>query len=485
MLPYFPDNLDTKRWAELLLDTNFATSFIAGAKKSHVEVNMASLGRLILLAYAYEGKHLKLLQYEVRRELILSESRTIFREDTAATTMFKMFVKIEAMPYIWKTFADVLHDVQDLANGNASKIQGSTSSDFEMDPRKLTQADDQILNALRLELVAQKLLLVIVQSHPYFPPPLRKFCRFLRQQIKKIYPKRAEEMYYITVGNFLFLRLFGVVIVEPHEWGIFSEPPREATMRILILLSKVMQSIATGSTFKEEHMQKMDDLIANNQDQIKKFYDSVSAHEKKAQKHAPPPDMGELLSTFDEGSHGSDIESSTSAITENGIGGANINVLYMGKRTTKLTRKKILRVLLSIALNVVPDIASAILENVEDAAKAKKLRAHFREVLEEVAPDYNYRWDGSEIKVGLEPLLGMSSGGSSSSNRDKLVRLREGLEDTSDLEEGASDDDKYEKVAEKRQQQQQQDPLTTVTKENERDSGSASDSSEDKEDHKE
>jgi hypothetical protein len=39
----------------------------------------------------------------------------MFREDTALTTMFKVWSKVEAMPYLWHSFAQLVQEVKHIA----------------------------------------------------------------------------------------------------------------------------------------------------------------------------------------------------------------------------------------------------------------------------------------------------------------------------------------------------------------------------------
>lgn len=95
------------------------------------------MSRLVMLTYIYYAKPLAILQAQMSRELRKGESslpifrfdlknnpvsttatsKTLFREDTALTTMFKVWSKIEAMPYLWQNFAHILHEIRSLAAG--------------------------------------------------------------------------------------------------------------------------------------------------------------------------------------------------------------------------------------------------------------------------------------------------------------------------------------------------------------------------------
>jgi hypothetical protein len=54
----------------------------------------------------------------------------------------------------------------------------------------------------------------------------------------------------MAVGNFLFLRLFCPALVDSFEYGLTDAPPDSGSLRLLVLISKVLQGIVTGSSFR-------------------------------------------------------------------------------------------------------------------------------------------------------------------------------------------------------------------------------------------
>lgn len=49
-------------------------------------------------------------------------------------------------------------------------------------------------------------------------------------------------MYRIAAGNFLFLRLFCPALVDAYEYGLLERQPDAATLRVLVLISKVQNA---------------------------------------------------------------------------------------------------------------------------------------------------------------------------------------------------------------------------------------------------
>jgi hypothetical protein len=57
---------------------------------------------------------------------------------------------------------------------------------------------------------------------------------------------KGKTAIYKGVGGFFFLRLMCPSITNPHVYGLLENPPDETVQRYLVLLSKILQSIANG-----------------------------------------------------------------------------------------------------------------------------------------------------------------------------------------------------------------------------------------------
>lgn len=72
--------------------------------------------------------------------------------------------------------------------------------------------------------------------------------------------------------------VYSKVKKQPLEKLIYIEPPGENTQRIVVLLSKVLQSIANGTLpgKKEGYMESMNDFISTHIKDAEKFFERIS-----------------------------------------------------------------------------------------------------------------------------------------------------------------------------------------------------------------
>lgn len=389
------------KFTALLLDPDFAQALILGAKKSHIEVDTVRISRLIMLTYIYAGRPLAILQAQLARELRKGSSKTMFREDTALTTMFKVWSKVEAMPYLWHSFAQLVQEVKHIAAAKNKNLELSeSSSNLEVDPRRLTADDNNLLNTLQLELVVQKMLFKLFSSAPSFPRELRKFCQMLKKEIRKVFPRKAKKFYRMAVGNFLFLRLFCPALVDSFEYGLMDSPPDTASLRLLVLISKVLQGIVTGSAFREDYMQNMNAFTSQNLQSLVQYLDDIARVEdnEESDKSSEEPDndddelveerpvmeMSVELDVFDVES-GLKMSQNVDKAAKKQMSDSQLQgipeILRNNRKSLRVNRNQAITILCAFAVSVAPDVIDAITATLPGKKKAKALEQTFREVL--------------------------------------------------------------------------------------------------------
>lgn len=89
-------------------------------------------------------------------------------------------------------------------------------------------------------------------------------------------PGTSQGVHQLVVSNLFFLRFFCSALCSPHQYGIVSEPLDSNVSRSMILLTKLLQNLATGVVFGEkedymrrfncfiiEHANEFEDLVSN------------------------------------------------------------------------------------------------------------------------------------------------------------------------------------------------------------------------------
>jgi hypothetical protein len=89
----------------------------------------------------------------------------------------------------------------------------------------------------------------------------------------------SEDAVFKGVGGFLFLRFIGPAITAPHAYGLLEFPPNQRAQRQLVLIGKVIQSLANMQMpgQKEVFMQSLNDFFARNIPKMKDFYIALLA----------------------------------------------------------------------------------------------------------------------------------------------------------------------------------------------------------------
>jgi len=218
------------------------------------------------------------------------QEATIFRGNSLASKMFTTYARLIGSEYLFDTLAkfvlqiELLDKRQEIKEREARE-HGETQElslldfDLELDSTKLNQEDLSMIeaNQYNLELVSSKIFQSILDSEGNIPKDFKVVFGTVRKDMNDKFGKNDPNSVYYAVGGLLFLRFIIPSIFAPHVYGLLVEAPPQVTQRKLVLISKVIQSIANLSTpgKKEEHMRFMESFILKNIERVKKFYDDI------------------------------------------------------------------------------------------------------------------------------------------------------------------------------------------------------------------
>jgi len=231
------------------------------------------------LVYVFEknNKMIDLILTFIEIELASGDHNTVFRQNSLATKMFKFYSRMIGIEYLFNTLARY---VAELEVSSRQKDEGneliSTTIEMEVDPSKMTEAEDENVNTLQLMLVVQKIFNAILKSANAIPIPLLGIITHVRRIVNQSMPGKNFE--YTAMSSFFFLRYVCPSIAAPHAYGLLPNPPNASVQRQLVLLSKVLQNLGNGLRFgkKEEFMAKLNHFIDENITPLYKFYDSLA-----------------------------------------------------------------------------------------------------------------------------------------------------------------------------------------------------------------
>ena len=190
--------------------------------------NLDDTVKAALYVYYKHGCGRELLKYFIAKEVDKAQRpETLFRQNTAASTMFKHWSKIVGLDYLFACFSDVLkgliqHEV-DAANDRKSVVSLQLFNDTcEVDPLRIEDDEDvdQLLavNAIQLSLTVQRFATQIFRSVTKIPYEIKDVCRHIHASIEAAYPGYGVR----GVSAFLFLRFYCVSISVPEVYGLLK-----------------------------------------------------------------------------------------------------------------------------------------------------------------------------------------------------------------------------------------------------------------------
>lgn len=218
------------------------------------------------------------------------EENTIFRSNSVASKTFKFYSRVVGIHYLWKCMARVIYELEVLgnrANRDQKKEDNSSTSllrmTMEVDMERYNDNNgsphndiDSEVNVLQLKLTCQKLFSVLVKNGVSdIPAEFRQIFVEIDSEIMRKF--NSDMAVYKAIGGFFFLRFVCPSITAPHYYGLLDRPPNETTQRQLVLISKVIQSLANMQMpgRKESYMESMSDFIEKNMGSVVKFYQDM------------------------------------------------------------------------------------------------------------------------------------------------------------------------------------------------------------------
>eukprot|EP00004_Rigifila_ramosa_P000089 TRINITY_DN10115_c0_g1_i2.p1 TRINITY_DN10115_c0_g1~~TRINITY_DN10115_c0_g1_i2.p1 ORF type:complete len:659 (+),score=154.91 TRINITY_DN10115_c0_g1_i2:245-1978(+) len=220
--------------------------------------------RALLTAFLSKGKAFALIEAAIKEEVAKTiQETTLFRVDNNATKLIKAMATLRGDKYLIATLQPT-----------AARVASSTIG-FEIDDKKIEGGQSLEKNLQNLKDVTEACITAIVSSVAACPPELRTVCHLLKTHVVAKFPQSAHQ----AVAGFIFLRFFGPALLAPSKTGLLTGdvPPDQA--RALLLISKVIQTMANNAQFgeKEPFMLQMNPVLASRQADLNRFLDEVSA----------------------------------------------------------------------------------------------------------------------------------------------------------------------------------------------------------------
>ena len=186
------------------------------------------------------------LTYEIGQT---PSSEQLFRTDSMTTKLMKASSKLLGSLWLY----DALQSpIQAICTANAS---------IEVDPSKLEPGAANLeQNMAALSASCKDILGAVLGSFNKVPAPIQELIRLIAAVVSTKFPESKIQ----AISGYVFLRFFGPGISAPEAFGIGVEPQPNAK-RTLILVAKIIQTIANGATIREDFLKPLVPWIEEQQ----------------------------------------------------------------------------------------------------------------------------------------------------------------------------------------------------------------------------
>lgn len=193
------------------------------------------------------------------------EANLLFRGNSLFTQAMDFHMRRLGKEYLEDILAEKIKEINDL------------NHDCEVDPSRLTHADDASKNWDRLISWTTDVWDSIANSASRCPGELRQILKYIRAVAEDRYGDFLRTVSYTSVSGFLFLRFICPALLNPKLFGLLKDHPQPKAQRTLTLVAKSLQALANLSTFgqKEWWMEPMNRFLSSHRQGFKDFIDSI------------------------------------------------------------------------------------------------------------------------------------------------------------------------------------------------------------------
>jgi GTPase-activator protein for Ras-like GTPase/C2 domain len=207
------------------------------------------------------------------------EANLLFRGNTILTKSLDLHMKRLGKEYLEDTLGDKLKEIAD------------RDPDCEVDPNRISNANELDRNWRKLIRLTEECWNSIVKSAPRCPQELRYIFRHIRACAEDRYGDFLRSVSYSSVSGFLFLRFFCPAILNPKLFGLVKDHPKQNARRAFTLIAKAIQGLANMSNFgaKEQWMEPMNAFLTSHRQDFKNFLDNICSINPGSASQTPMP----------------------------------------------------------------------------------------------------------------------------------------------------------------------------------------------------
>ena len=221
----------------------------------------------ITMIFESKQRTLGMIQSMIEYEVSLQKTAaTLFRNNSLTTHMMTCYTKLVGLPFLKTVVGPVILD--------AFTAIDAGDVTYEIDPSKLGPGEDLKTNVGDLKRLVHSFFDRILNSRAVMPRNFMEICHTLQHSTVDRFP----ESRYFVIGGFLFLRYICPAVVAPDGYKLIGSLISEKQRRMLVLVSKILQTIANERTFgdKEDYMMCMNQLVNEYQSIVQYFFNQLA-----------------------------------------------------------------------------------------------------------------------------------------------------------------------------------------------------------------
>jgi len=189
-----------------------------------------------LLATFYEKYDAgqRLMRWAIQHEVsITDDPEDLFRKGSFATQlMYRYFFSELGKKYLRAT---VLPLITSIIEADPVSLEYEPNLEMGVTPEQCGKNLDFLFKQTSrfLEQMSNEIVRI--------PLYIREGFETLKQEVRKKFPQAKS-----VVPSVLFLRYLGPTIIQPHTYGLIDRPPKPPAFKALLVVSKLLQTIANG-----------------------------------------------------------------------------------------------------------------------------------------------------------------------------------------------------------------------------------------------
>ncbi|XP_038229298.1 rasGAP-activating-like protein 1 isoform X1 [Dermochelys coriacea] len=230
-----------------------------------------------------QGLAVPFLDYLNLREVTkTTDPNTLFRSNSLASKSMEQFMKVVGMPYLHEVLKPIINRIfeeKKYVELDPCKIELNRTRRISfkgsLSKAQVRESSQELLKGYLSDIMES-----IIGSVEKCPPIMRVAFKQLHKRVEEQFPEvEHEDVKYIAISGFLFLRFFAPAILTPKLFNLRDQHADTRTSRTLLLLAKAVQSIGNlGLQLghgKEQWMAPLHPFILPSIASVKDFLDKL------------------------------------------------------------------------------------------------------------------------------------------------------------------------------------------------------------------